>query len=68
MTTIYRLLTGSDDAVFCRKVTEALSQGWLLYGSPVYAHDPASGQMRCAQAIIKETEEPYDPKRKLGDY
>ena len=30
----YRFLTGDDDSKFCHKVTEALSNGWELYGSP----------------------------------
>ncbi|HMT47615.1 MAG TPA: DUF1737 domain-containing protein, partial [Novosphingobium sp.] len=32
---IYRLLTGKDDRAFCERVSEALEQGWRLYGSPV---------------------------------
>lgn len=31
---VYRLLTGKDDAIFCRRVSEALQQGYRLYGSP----------------------------------
>ncbi|MEO7887888.1 MAG: DUF1737 domain-containing protein [Polaromonas sp.] len=31
---IYRLLTGPDDASFCRRVSEALALGYALYGSP----------------------------------
>jgi hypothetical protein len=30
----YRLLTGKDDAVFCKRVSEALYLGYRLYGSP----------------------------------
>lgn len=30
----YRVLTGPDDAAFCRRVSAALEQGYLLYGSP----------------------------------
>lgn len=63
----YRLLTGPDDASFCHKVTAALARGWELYGSPAYAHDPVSGQMRCAQAVVKEVEGDYDPALRLGD-
>ncbi|SEG52051.1 protein of unknown function [Bosea lathyri] len=29
-TTLYRYLTGPDDAAFCHRVSEALSQGWVL--------------------------------------
>jgi hypothetical protein len=31
---VYRLLTGKDDAAFCRRVSEALKLGYVLYGSP----------------------------------
>jgi hypothetical protein len=30
----YRLLTGSDDAEFCRRVSAAIELGFQLYGSP----------------------------------
>jgi hypothetical protein len=31
---IYRVLTGPDDAKFCHRVSEALSLGYRLHGSP----------------------------------
>jgi len=31
---VYRVLTGKDDAAFCRRVSDALALGYLLYGSP----------------------------------
>lgn len=62
----YRLLTEEDTSAFCHKVTEALAKGWELYGSPAYAHDPATGKMRCAQAVVKEVEGDYSPEMKLG--
>ncbi|WP_245239739.1 DUF1737 domain-containing protein [Methylobacterium variabile] len=30
----YRLITGKDDAAFCRRISEALALGYRLYGSP----------------------------------
>ncbi len=27
---LYRMLTGGDDAAFCKKVSEALNKGWEL--------------------------------------
>jgi hypothetical protein len=46
----YRVLTGPDDATFCRRVSEAVSLGYQLYGSPAAAFD---GQhVILAQAII----------------
>lgn len=62
----YRLLTDDDSAAFCHKVTEALARGWQLYGNPVYAADPATGGMRCGQAVVKEVDRAYEPGLKLG--
>ena len=62
----YRYLTGGDDAAFCHKVTRALADGWSLYGDPAYAYDAASGQMRCGQAVVKDTDAPYSPDLELG--
>ncbi|MEM6477896.1 MAG: DUF1737 domain-containing protein [Pseudomonadota bacterium] len=62
----YRYLTADDTSVFCHKVTEALAQGWELYGSPSYAHDATAGVMRCGQAVTKEVEGTYSPDLKLG--
>ncbi len=63
---LYRLLTGDDDAAFCHKVSEALNKGWALHGGPAYGFDAASGQMRCAQAVVKEVPGEYRPDLKLG--
>ncbi len=62
----YRLLSEDDTSAFCHKVTEALSKGWQLYGSPGYAFDAASGKMRCAQAVTKDVDAAYSPDLKLG--
>jgi hypothetical protein len=66
MTTLYRLLTGDDTSEFCHKVSAALAKGWVLHGGPAYAWDHANGVMRCAQAVTKEVDAPYDPGMKLG--
>lgn len=63
---IYRLLTEDDTSAFCHKVSEALSKGWDLHGSPTYAFDAARGVMRCGQAVTKEIEGTYSPDMKLG--
>jgi hypothetical protein len=63
---IYRLLTGDDSPEFCHKVSEALARGWVLHGSPAYGFDAANGVMRCAQAVTKVIERPYEPSMKLG--
>jgi hypothetical protein len=49
---IYRLLTGKDDYAFCKRVSEALEQGWRLYGSPALAWDEEAGAMKAAQAVV----------------
>lgn len=49
---IYRLLTGHDDRAFCERVSEALSEGWRLYGSPAMTWDEEAGCMKVAQAVL----------------
>jgi hypothetical protein len=46
----YRLLTGPDDAAFCKRVSEALEMGYLLYGTPAATFN--GSQVIVAQAII----------------
>lgn len=47
---VYRLLTGPDDAEFCRRVSEALALGYRLYGSPSIAC--SAGKTVAAQAVL----------------
>ncbi|MBS4096173.1 MAG: DUF1737 domain-containing protein [Sulfuricella sp.] len=47
---IYRLLTGPDDAKFCRRVSEALALGYQLYGSPAATFNGES--VIVAQAVV----------------
>jgi hypothetical protein len=63
---LYRFLSEDDTSAFCHKVSEALSKGWALHGSPSYAFDAARGVMRCGQAVVKEVEGTYSPELKLG--
>jgi hypothetical protein len=49
---VYRLMTGTDDKVFCERVSHALDEGYELYGLPVMTFDPARGAMRVAQAVV----------------
>jgi hypothetical protein len=49
---IYRLLTGKDDRAFCERVSDALAQGWRLYGSPTMAWDAGEQAMKVAQAVV----------------
>jgi hypothetical protein len=46
----YRLLTGNDDATFCRRVSEALALGYQLYGSPAATFD--GEHVVVAQAVL----------------
>jgi hypothetical protein len=46
----YRLLTGLDSREFCKKVSKALADGYVLYGDP--SMTTVDGNVRCAQAVI----------------
>jgi hypothetical protein len=51
----YRLLTGPDDASFCRRVSDALASGYRLYGSPCATFDGQT--MIVGQALVWEGQE-----------
>lgn len=46
----YRLLTGPDDAAFCRRVSDAIAMGYLLYGAPAATFNGEN--VIVAQAVI----------------
>ena len=46
----YRLLTGKDDASFCKRVSQALELGYVLYGSPAATFN--GEHVVVAQAVI----------------
>jgi hypothetical protein len=47
---LYRLLTGTDDEAFCRRVSEALALGFQLYGSPAATFN--GKEVIVAQAVL----------------
>ncbi|WGG53133.1 MULTISPECIES: DUF1737 domain-containing protein [Rugamonas] len=47
---VYRVLTGPDDAKFCRRVSEALALGYVLYGSPALTFNGEN--VVVAQAVV----------------
>ena len=46
----YRLLTGPDTSAFCERVSDALAQGYVLYGSPSITFDGTTTYV--AQAVV----------------
>jgi hypothetical protein len=46
----YRLLTGQDDRSFCERVSAALTDGYVLHGSP--AITSRDGGVVVAQAVV----------------
>jgi hypothetical protein len=46
----YRLITGTDDAEFCRRVSEALDHGYQLHGSPTLTFNGST--VIAGQALI----------------
>ena len=62
----YRFITDDDTSKFCHRVTEALSNGWILYGEPKMIFDKERKIMRCGQAVIKESSKKYSNDMKLS--
>ncbi|MFH8452772.1 DUF1737 domain-containing protein [Streptomyces fungicidicus] len=46
----YRVLTGPDDAAFCRRVSEALAAGYRLHAGPAVTFD--GERVIVAQAVV----------------
>lgn len=63
---LYRYLTGPDDKHFCLRVSEALNQGWELYGGPTLTFDAARGQIIAGQAVVKESPGEFRPDMDLS--
>ncbi|MFC5180583.1 DUF1737 domain-containing protein [Actinomadura harenae] len=47
----YRVLTGPDDAAFCRRVSEALDLGYELHGPPSVTFN--GERVIVAQALVR---------------
>ena len=47
---VYRLITGIDDAVFCKRISKLLEEGYELYGSPALTYN--GKEVIAAQALI----------------
>ncbi|MFI1105888.1 DUF1737 domain-containing protein [Streptomyces melanogenes] len=50
---IYRVLTGPDDAAFCRRVSEAIGLGYELYEGPAISFN--GERVIVAQALLWPT-------------
>lgn len=60
----YRLLTGVDDRRFCERVSEALADGYELYGAPAATFDGEN--VIVAQAIVLRHPRGPDPDLHSG--
>lgn len=63
----YRFITDNDTSEFCHRVSEALSNGWKLYGEPQYTFNIKTAKMRCGQAVIKNSNKKYSKDLKLSN-
>jgi hypothetical protein len=59
----YRFLSGVDDAAFCQRISDALAEGYVLYGNPVMVVE--DGQRIVGQAIIDPVQ--IDPRTLSGN-
>jgi len=48
----YKMITGKDNSEFCSRITDALSEGYELYGSPTMTFNGES--VIVGQAVIKK--------------
>ena len=55
----YRFLSGADNADFCQRVSDALADGYVLYGNPVMVMDKdirVVGQAILPEMIVTTTD------------
>jgi len=57
----YRLITGKDDAAFCRRISEILALGYELHGSPSLTYDPQQQCVIAGQAVLWPVHQPQAP-------
>ena len=64
---LYACITGPDDAIFCKRVSDKLKRGWQLHGGPTLTFN---GQTVIAgQALVKEVEgEEFTMDTVISDY
>jgi len=62
----YRFITEEDTSLFCHRVTEALSNGWVLHGEAKMTYDHKKETMRCGQAVVKESSKEYSRDMSLS--
>ena len=48
----YKLISGKDDADFCKRITKLLAQGYELHGSPAISFN--GEHMVVIQAVVKQ--------------
>lgn len=47
---LYRLITGKDDANFCKRISDLIKEGYIPYGSPSVTFN--GKEVIAAQAVI----------------
>ena len=62
---VYRYLTGKDDVQFCARVTQALNEGYELYGSPSLTFNGTD--VIVGQAIIKDVQDESEIPQRLRE-
>lgn len=58
----YKLLTGIDDSAFCQRVSDALKDGYELYGSPAITFNGKNNIV--AQALVLKKKPAAKKKKK----
>ena len=62
---VYRYLTGKDDVNFCARVTQALNDGYALYGAPTMTFNGTD--VIVGQAVIKDVADESEMPQGLKD-
>jgi hypothetical protein len=64
---LYSCITGPDDEMFCKRVSDKLNRGWHLHGGPTLTHDGKT--VIAGQALVKDVEgEVFSMETKISAY
>ncbi len=64
---LYSCITGPDDELFCKRVSEKLNRGWSLHGGPTLTFDGRT--VIVGQALVREVkDETFTMETKISAY
>ena len=66
---LYSCITGPDDEMFCKRVSDKLNRGWQLHGGPTLTYNSLLNTVIAGQALVKEVDgEVFSMETRISAY